>query len=312
MNIKCDMHFAVTGGAGFIGNNIVKNLVKKEHNVCVIDNLNTGKLENLKDVKDKIDFLKIDIRNFDEIDQILKKMDGVFHQAALTDVQDSYRKKDEYYDVNVKGTRNIFESAKRNKLKVVFASSSSIYGDTKEIPIKENFQRNPINPYGDTKLQTEILAEEFSDYGVEIIGLRYFNVYGIGQNKAYAGVITKFLDKVRSNQQPIIFGDGQQIRDFVSVEDVAEANVMAMLGKIKNGFFNIGSGKKLSIKELAEMIIQISNLELEPKFENMREGDVRVSQADTSMAENMLKWKSKKELNKWLEDLFKMDGKIEN
>ena len=108
MNIKCDMHFAVTGGAGFIGNNIVKNLVKKEHNVCVIDNLNTGKLENLKDVKDKIDFLKIDIRNFDKIDQILKKMDGVFHQAALTDVQDSYRKKDEYYDVNVKGTRKYF------------------------------------------------------------------------------------------------------------------------------------------------------------------------------------------------------------
>ena len=312
MNIKCDMHFAVTGGAGFIGNNIVKNLVKKEHNVCVIDNLNTGKLENLKDVKDKIDFLKIDIRNFDEIDQILKKMDGVFHQAALTDVQDSYRKKDEYYDVNVKGTRNIFESAKRNKLKVVFASSSSIYGDTKEIPIKENFQRNPINPYGDTKLQTEILAEEFSDYGVQTIGLRYFNVYGIGQNKAYAGVITKFLDKVRSNQQPIIFGDGQQIRDFVSVEDVAEANVMAMFSDIKNDFFNIGSGKKLSIKELAEMIIQISNLELKPKFEKLREGDIILSQADTSLSENLLGWKSKKELNKWLAETFKMDEKNAN
>ena len=306
------MHFAVTGGAGFIGNNIVKNLIKRGHNVCVIDNLNTGKLENLEPVRNKVDFFKTDIRDFDKINQILTKMDGVFHQAALTVVQDSYTKKDEYYDVNVKGTRNIFESAKRNKLKVVFASSSSIYGDTKEIPIKENFQRNPINPYGDTKLQTEILAEEFSDYGVQIIGLRYFNVYGIGQNKAYAGVITKFLDKVRSNQQPIIFGDGQQIRDFVSVEDVAEANVIAMFSDIKNDFFNIGSGKKLSIKELAEMIIQISNLELEPKFENMREGDVRVSQADTSMAENMLKWKSKKELNKWLEDLFKMDGKIEN
>ena len=312
MNIKCDMHFAVTGGAGFIGNNIVKNLIKRGHNVCVIDNLNTGKLENLEPVRNKVDFFKTDIRDFDKINQILTKMDGVFHQAALTVVQDSYTKKDEYYDVNVKGTRNIFESAKRNKLKVVFASSSSIYGDTKEIPIKENFQRNPINPYGDTKLQAELLAEEFWNYGVQIIGLRYFNVYGIGQNKAYAGVITKFLDKVRSNQQPIIFGDGQQIRDFVSVEDVAEANVMAMFSDIKNDFFNIGSGKKLSIKELAEMIIQISNLELEPKFENMREGDVRVSQADTSMAENMLKWKSKKELNKWLEDLFKMDGKIEN
>ena len=306
------MHFAVTGGAGFIGNNIVKNLAKKEHNVCVIDNLNTGKLENLKTVKDKIDFLKIDIRNFDEINQVLKKMDGVFHQAALTDVHDSYTKKDEYYDVNVKGSRNIFESAKRNNLKVVFASSSSVYGDTKDVPIKENFQRNPINPYGDTKLQAELLAEEFWNYEVQIIGLRYFNVYGIGQNKAYAGVMTKFLDKVRSNKRPIIFGDGQQMRDFVSVEDVAEANVMAMLGKIKNGFFNIGSGKKLSIKELAEMIIQISNLELKPKFEKLREGDIILSQADTSLSENLLGWKSKKELNKWLAETFKMDEKNAN
>ena len=312
MNIRCDMHFAVTGGAGFIGNNIVKNLAKKEHDVCVIDNLNTGKLENLKDVRDKIDFLKIDIRNFDEINQILKKMDGVFHQAALTDVQNSYAKKDEYYDVNVEGSRNIFESAKINNLKVVFASSSSVYGDTKDVPIKENFQRNPINPYGDTKLQAELLAEEFWNYGVQIIGLRYFNVYGIGQNKAYAGVMTKFLDKVRSNQQPIIFGDGQQMRDFVSVVDVAEANVMAMFSKIKNGFFNIGSGKKLSIKELAEMIIQISNLELEPKFENVREGDIILSQADTSMSENLLNWKSKKELNEWLAEIFRMDEKNEN
>ena len=306
------MHFAVTGGAGFIGNNIVRSLIKKGHNVCVIDNLNTGKLENLGDVKDKIDFFKTDIRNFDEINQILEKMDGVFHQAALTVVQDSYTKKDEYYDVNVKGTKNIFEAAKRNKLKVVFASSSSVYGDTKEIPIKENFQRSPINPYGDTKLQAELLAEEFWNYEIPIIGLRYFNVYGTGQNKAYAGVMTKFLDKVRSNQQPIIFGDGEQVRDFVSVEDVAEANVMAMLSDVKNDFFNIGSGKKLSIKELAEMIIQVSNLELEPKFENVREGDIILSQADTSISENLLNWKSKKELNEWLAEIFKMDEKNEN
>ena len=156
------------------------------------------------------------------------------------------------------------------------------------------------------------MAEEFSDYGTQIIGLRYFNVYGIGQNKAYAGVMTKFLDKVKLNQQPIIFGDGQQIRDFVSVEDVAEANVTAMFSNIKNGFFNIGSGKKLSIKELAEMIIQISNLELEPKFENVREGDIILSQADTSISENLLNWKSKKELNEWLAEIFKMDEKNEN
>ena len=144
-------------------------------------------------------------------------------------------------------------------MKVVFASSSSVYGDTKDVPIKENFQRNPINPYGDTKLQAELLAEEFWNYEVQIIGLRYFNVYGIGQNKAYAGVMTKFLDKVRSNQQPIIFGDGQQMRDFVSVVDVAEANVMAMLSKIKNGFFNIGSGKKFSVRDFVNEVFNCEN-----------------------------------------------------
>ena len=193
-----------------------------------------------------------------------------------------------------------------------YASSASVYGTGNSFS-EERKNEKPINLYAYSKYLFDIHAEKkILKNKNQIVGLRYFNVYGIGQNKAYAGVITKFLDKVRSNQQPIIFGDGQQVRDFVSVEDVAEANVMAMFSDVKNNFFNIGSGKKLSVKELAEMIIKISNLGLEPKFENMLEGDVRASQADTSMAENMLKWKSKRELKEWLEDLFEMDGKIEN
>ena len=144
------MKFAVTGGAGFVGNNIVKLLVSKGHNIVVIDNLHTGKKENLQEIIEEIEFHNIDIRSFSELESILKNVDGIFHQAALTIVQESFQKEKEYFDVNVKGTENIFKIAKKFKKKVVYASSSSIYGDTKEIPIQENFERKPINPYGQT------------------------------------------------------------------------------------------------------------------------------------------------------------------
>ena len=150
------MKFAVTGGAGFVGNNIVKLLINEGHEVIVIDNLHTGKLKNLEGVLEKIKFYKIDIRDKNELEKILNDVDGIFHEAALTIVQESFVKQDEYFDVNVKGTENIFEIAKKYNIKVVFASSSSIYGDSKEVPINENSSKNPINPYGETKLQDEI------------------------------------------------------------------------------------------------------------------------------------------------------------
>jgi len=245
------MKFVVTGGAGFIGSYIVKNLVKNGHTVSVIDNLHTGKKENLGNYQKDINFYKIDIRNYEELRKILKNIDGVFHEAALTIVQESYLKLDEYFDVNVRGTENILKVAKEQNFKVVYASSSSVYGDTTTIPIKEEFTRNPINPYGETKLKDELLAEKFSEDNVDVIGLRYFNVYGKGQTGTYAGVITKFLNKLRDRKPPEIFGDGLQIRDFVYVEDVAKANLSAMKSNVKSGFFNIGTGKITSIKQLA-------------------------------------------------------------
>ena len=226
------MKFVVTGGAGFIGKNIVKLLVKQDYEVEVIDNLHSGKISNLEDVKNQIKFHCCDILDLEKMEQICKDVDGVFHQAALTVVQESYKKKDEYYKVNVKGTENIFNLAKKYNFKVIFASSSSIYGNTETIPIKENFERNPINPYGQTKLEDEYLAEKFWKMGVSIIGLRYFNVFGRDQNISYAGVITKFLDRILKNESPQIFGVGDQVRDFVFVEDVAQANIDAMKSKI--------------------------------------------------------------------------------
>ena len=236
------MKYVVTGGAGFIGNNIVKLLIKNGHSVDIIDNLHTGKKSNVEEIIDEINFFQIDIRNKKDLEKIIKNCDGIFHEAALTAVPESFEKPQEYNEVNVIGTKNIFEIAKKEKIRVVYASSSSIYGDTKNIPIKENVNRKPINPYGQTKLDDEFLAEEFSKNNLSVIGLRYFNVYGIGQTGSYAGVITKFLENIKSQKSFTINGSGNQIRDFIHVEDIAKANVTAMESEIKNGFFNVGTG----------------------------------------------------------------------
>ena len=294
------MKFAVTGGAGFVGNNIVRLLISKGHQVVVIDNLHTGRMENLNGVLESIRFEKIDIRNFEELELILKDVDGIFHEAALTIVQESFYKQKEYFDVNVTGTENIFKIAKKFEKKVVYASSSSIYGDSKHIPIKENSERKPINPYGQTKLEDEILAEKYGNNGLKVIGLRYFNIFGKGQTGSYAGVITQFMRKLNENQSPIIFGDGSQIRDFIHVSDIAEANLSAMLSKINSGFFNIGTGIGTKIIDLAKIMMRNFDEKFEPIFQNSLEGDVKMSQADITLTKKMIKWESKIELEEGL------------
>ncbi len=299
------MKFAVTGGAGFIGSHLVKKLISENHQVIVIDNFHTGKEENLKQIIKCIEIQKTDIRDFDQLKKILKKVDGVFHKAALTIVPESFIKPEEYNDVNVVGTDNVFKIAKEYNLKVVYASSSSVYGNTEKIPIKEDFPRNPINPYGKTKLDDEYLAEKYSSENLDVIGLRYFNVYGIGQTGSYAGVITQFLNRLNENKPPIINGEGNQIRDFVYVKDVAQANLVAMKSNVKKGFFNIGSGKTISIKKLAEIMIDLSGLDLEPIFGKKLEGDIEKSQADTYLTSKMLGWKSETILKDGLKALYK-------
>lgn len=296
--------FVVTGGAGFVGNYLVKRLIKEDHDVVVIDSLYRGKLENLKEVSDKIQFQKIDIRDFDVIRTIIKNTDGVFHEAALTDVQESFTKQDEYVDVNIKGTENVFKIAKEFGIKVVYASSSSIYGNPEKTPITEDSKRAPINPYGNTKLEDEFLAERYVNDGASIIGLRYFNIYGKGQNRSYAGVITKFINNLRERKQPIIFGNGEQKRDFIFVEDIAKANIAAMKSNVKSGFFNVGTGITTSIKQLAEQMIVLSGLKLEPKYEKPLTGDVSTSQADTSLTKKLINWEYQTKLNDGLKIFF--------
>lgn len=303
-NLSRHVKFAVTGGAGFVGSYLVKKLINEDHDVIVIDNLYRGNLKNLKEVSDKIQFQKIDIRDLDSMKNIIKNTDGVFHEAALTDVQESFTKQDEYTDVNVKGTENVFRIANEFGIKVVYASSSSVYGNPEKTPITEDSQRAPINPYGYTKLEDEYLAEKYVEDGVSIIGLRYFNIYGIGQTGSYAGVITKFINNLKEKKPPIIFGNGEQKRDFIFVEDIAKANVAAMKSSVKSGFFNVGTGMTTSIKQLAEQMIVLSGLKLEPKYEKPLAGDVFTSQADTSLTKKLLKWEYQTKLSDGLKIFF--------
>jgi len=285
------VRFAVTGGAGFIGSYITKILLEKNHDVLVLDNMHTGKKENLHD-SNKLEFCQVDVRDYSLLENHLQNIDGIFHEAGLTLVPESFEKPEEYYDVNVNGTENIFKISKKIDVKVVYASSSSVYGKTEKIPIKEDDPKNPINPYGKTKVEKDNLAEKYSKEGCSIIGLRYFNVFGKGQTGTYAGVITKFLECLKNKTAPIIYGDGKQVRDFVSVEDVASANLQAMLSNTKNGFFNIGTGIPTTILELAELMIKISNYNIKPIFKDTRKGDVKLSQADISNTQKYLDWHS--------------------
>ena len=303
------MNIAVTGGAGFIGSHIVEFLIKKGFSVTVIDNLHSGNKENLNLVKDKIDFIQSDIRDLGSLKKAFKNIDGVFHEAALASVQESFSKPDEYHDVNVNGTENIFKLAKEFKFKIVFASSSSVYGNLAEIPIKEDSPKRPINPYAQNKLDEEIIAEKYTKLGVDIIGLRYFNVFGERQSENYAGVIKKFLKNIQEGKPLIINGDGLQVRDFVHVDDVVRANLTALESNVKNAFINIGTGITTSVVELANQIINSSGLSLKPIHSNTLEGDVRASQADISLAKKLLNWEPKIKLKDWLNETV---SKIKN
>ena len=304
INCAYFMNLIVTGGAGFVGSHLVKYLVKKGHDVTVIDNLHKGKKENLEDVFNKIEFLEIDIRDYDALRDCLKNTDGVFHEAALIAVPESFLTPQEYYDVNVHGTENILKLAKEIDFKLVYASSSSVYGDTTKIPIKEHFERKPINPYGQTKLEAEFLAEKYSKSGVKVIGLRYFNIFGIGQTGSYAGVITKFIKNLDEKKPLIINGNGTHVRDFIYIEDVVKANLVAMESKGGSGFFNIGTGIATSIKELAQIMIELSDSSVDLIFSEPLKGDIKKSLADTGLTEKMLGWKFTVDLRSGLQKIM--------
>jgi len=294
------MKILVTGGAGFIGSHIAEYLVRRGDDVTVLDNLITGSKENLTKISDKINFVNGDIRDHKLLEELVSDTTGVFHEAALASVQQSFSMKDEYIDVNVTGTENIFKLAKEYGFKIVYASSSSVYGNPKKIPVKEDDERKPINPYAKTKLDGEDLAKKYSEIGVKVIGLRYFNVFGKRQSKEYAGVIKLFLQRIQQKKSPKINGDGLQTRDFVHIDDVVKANVLAMDSDINHRFLNVGSGLPTSVLDLANLIIEVSGLPLEPIHGPELSGDVKATQSDIKLIRKLLNWEPKMKLDDWL------------
>ena len=298
------MKILVTGGAGFIGSHIVEYLVGRGDDVTILDNLHSGKMQNLSKINNDVNFVNGNIKDYKLLERLAKDSDGVFHQAALVSVPQSFKMQAEYFDVNTKGTENVLKLAKEYGFKVVYASSSSVYGNQKQTSIKESDNRNPTNPYAETKLKAELLAEKYSEMGVRVIGLRYFNVYGRRQSKEYAGVIKLFLERIQQNNAPKINGDGLQTRDFVYVEDVVKANILAMDSNVKHQFFNVGMGYSISILDLANMIIDASGLSLRPIHDSQLPGDIRDSQADLELINKLLKWKPVTKLEDWLTEVI--------
>lgn len=287
----------VTGGAGFIGSHLVEELVKQGHRVTVFDNLFTGKKEHLKNVSEKIKFVEGDIRDIDTLKKHFVGMDTVFHQAALRSVPASVKEPIPYYDVNIIGTHNVLESARlSNVRRVVFASSSSVYGDLLELPQKEDKTGNKLSPYAISKKTGEDLCIYFyKTYGLETVSLRYFNVFGPRQDpkSQYAAVIPLFITSLLNNQQPTIFGDGEQTRDFTHVTNVVQGNILAMTSKKAVGkIINLANGEGISVNKLFNSIRTILNKNIEPIYAPPRPGDVKHTLADNTFAQEVLEYKN--------------------
>jgi len=279
-------HWLVTGGAGFIGSHIVKELVRQGQKVTVLDDLSGGKLENLVSVQDKITFIKGDICNFSTVLKACQGTHFLLHLAALISVAESMAKPQETAQINVQGTVNVLEAARQCGVKrVVFSSSAAVYGTRPELPYKETTPIDCQSPYAWSKQAGAELCQLYTKaYGLEAVALRYFNVFGPGQNpnSAYAAVIAKFMQLAVENKPLGIDWDGLQSRDFVSVKDVVQANLLAAMKGVPGEIYNVASGRTYTLLELADTIEKVSGRKLERISRPKRLGDVHESSADIS------------------------------
>lgn len=293
------MKVLVTGGAGFIGSNLVPALINDDRvtAVRVLDNLETGRFENISFFKDhsKFEFREGDIRNYATCLGAAEGTNIILHQAALGSVPRSVKDPITTHEVNATGTLNIFNAARENNItRVVYAASSSTYGDHPGLPKVEDKIGSPISPYGVTKLVNELYAKVFAElYGMEFIGLRYFNVYGPQQNPAgpYAAVIPLFIKSLLTDTSPVINGDGENSRDFTFVEDVVQANLLAMFTNNPtaiNQVYNVAKGEQTTLNELFNILKEISGKNIEATHGQERNGDIKHSLADVSKAKKLL------------------------
>jgi len=287
------MRYLVTGGAGFIGSNTVDELVRRGHSVVVLDDLTSGKEENLTEVRGKITFLKGSVTDLEAVQKAIVQAEYVIHLAARTSVPRSVKDPLDTNRINVEGTLNVLLAARDHKVKrVVFAASSSAYGETATLPKTESMRPEPISPYGVSKYVGELYAQTFGRcYGMENVCLRYFNIFGPRQDpdSPYSGVLSRFAKAFLQEEPPLVFGDGEQTRDFTYIDNAVQANLLACEASgASGGVFNIGTGDRVSLNHTLETLRRISGKKLEAKYEPPREGDIRDSQADISRAREIL------------------------
>ena len=295
----------VTGGAGFIGSHIVDKLVEIGAKVRVVDNLYTGDIKNIQHNLDKINFIK---QSFCDPEFLLNGLEGIdliCHQAALRSVPKSVEIPLDYHETNVSGTFNLYLAAKAQGIRrVVFASSSSVYGERDNFPEYETDMPKPISPYAASKLIDEIYGYVFTKlYGVGVVGLRYFNVFGPRQSleNQYAVVVPKFINCLLEGEPAPIYGDGQQERDFTYIDNVVNANILALAAdNIEGEVFNVASGNPQSVNQLWQSLRDIMNIRLDARYLDIRAGDVRKTEADISKTTQLLGWKPEIDFHKGL------------
>lgn len=298
--------YLVTGGAGFIGSNIVEKLAELGEEVVVLDDLSTGLEDNIAHLYGEIRFIRGDIRNISTVRKAVEGVDYVLHQAALASVPRSIEKPRLVNEVNVGGTLVLLEESRRAGVKrFVYAASSSAYGDTEILPKREDMNPRPMSPYAVSKLAGEHYCSTYSAvYGLSTVSLRYFNVFGPRQNpnSQYAAVIPIFISQLLRGERPTIFGDGGQSRDFTFIENVVDANILAAgCEGAKGQTVNIACGTRYTLNELLSRISGIAGVEIEPEYSDPRPGDVRHSQADISAAGNLLGYSIKVPFEEGLE-----------
>ncbi|HDL74925.1 MAG TPA: SDR family oxidoreductase [bacterium] len=299
--------YLITGGAGFIGSNIVKQLLKLKKSVRIVDNFSTGREENIKEFigNPNLELINGDLTDLNICRKSVKKIDFVLHQAAIPSVPRSIKDPLKSNNANIVGTLNLLIAARDEKVKrFVYASSSSVYGDSPKLPKEEKFPINPISPYALTKYTGEKYTQLFWQiYKLPTISLRYFNVFGPRQNpkSQYAAVIPNFITKLLKKDSPVIYGDGNQSRDFTYVDNVVNANLLAI--KTKQDFgevFNISYGKQINLNQLFKLLQEIIKVNIKPKYQEPRDGDILHSRADISKARNALNYIPKIELKEGL------------
>lgn len=288
------MNYLVTGGAGFIGSHIAEHLVRAGNQVTIIDDLSSGKLENIRPFRDQIQFVQGDIRDHELMKRDIQNIEVVFHQAAVASVTKSVEDPVTTDSINIGGTVSVLSAAKENKVKkVVFASSAAIYGDDPRLPKTEDMSPAPLSPYAFHKLAGEYYCRLFHQlYGLSCVALRYFNVFGPRQDPSspYSGVISIFMDRFQKNQDYTIYGDGKQSRDFIFVEDVVQANLAAANTQFDHvPVINVACNRSHNLLELVEILKSISDTSKDPQFAPARAGDIQHSLADNSQMKTLLK-----------------------